>query len=363
MRNELHGSQRLEFLDVIRGLAALLVLVEHGLAEICPPYLAWSLKHVNFGQAGVVLFLIVSGFIIPASLQQGTSNGKFWLRRFFRLFPAYWFVILVTYMGTYFDNSCSGVPHEAVSTWLLNCTMTQGFFGQPHVSGVFWTLHLELTIYGICSLLFSLRTLHRSTAICITAMTVYACIGLYRPLIEAKPFCIGGLRYLYFAPLIGLVANGLCFGRISLRAGVCLAAAQIGSLTAIFCVNHLLFPQQIRWAGISFFVSNWALASFVFCSFFLLREKCLPKPMKYLGKISYSLYLLHPVALAILSGRHLHPVFLVGSFLLLSLLFASTSFHFIESPGIALGRCLEKRWRPTQKVLATNRVEEVRRAA
>src|SRR5581483_1243341 len=112
-------------LDVARGVAALVVLLEHGLEMTWPGYTEWSLVHVNLGKIGVLLFLLVSGFIIPVSLEAGGSNARFWLRRFFRLYPAYWLSILLTY------GYCRGWgapwPVHDARTWLVNLTMLQGF--------------------------------------------------------------------------------------------------------------------------------------------------------------------------------------------------------------------------------------------
>src|SRR5690348_14184757 len=101
---------RLGFLDAARGLAALLVLACHGLGPV--PGAA------RLGQVGVLLFLIVSGFIIPASLEQGGSNATFWLRRFFRLFPLYWLSIALGYV--YYRVGSPGVVVSSRADWLLN---------------------------------------------------------------------------------------------------------------------------------------------------------------------------------------------------------------------------------------------------
>src|SRR5437868_2051289 len=89
MQTEAAG-RRLEFLDFARATAALLVVLAHGVSVSVPGFLAWSRANLDPGRVGVVLFLLISGFIIPASLEKGGNLGRFWLRRFFRLFPAYW---------------------------------------------------------------------------------------------------------------------------------------------------------------------------------------------------------------------------------------------------------------------------------
>src|SRR5947209_2434707 len=93
----------------------------------------------SLGKIGVILFLVISGFIIPVSLEQGGSNARFWLRRFFRLFPAYWLSILLAYLSTRCGRAVTGVQGW---DWLVNLTMLEGFFGRPLVCGVFWTLQL-----------------------------------------------------------------------------------------------------------------------------------------------------------------------------------------------------------------------------
>src|SRR5436305_756561 len=86
--------ERLSFLDVARGAAALLVLVEHGLYACVPGYIQYAQAHVVIGEAGILVFFLISGFVIPMSLENGGTNAGFWLRRSFRLLPVYWFGIV-----------------------------------------------------------------------------------------------------------------------------------------------------------------------------------------------------------------------------------------------------------------------------
>jgi len=81
------GRERFQFLDVARGAAALLVVFEHGLHACLPGYLEFSRDHVYIVQAAVLGFFMVSGFVIPMSLENGKSNAVFWLRRFFPPIP------------------------------------------------------------------------------------------------------------------------------------------------------------------------------------------------------------------------------------------------------------------------------------
>src|SRR5436189_243529 len=68
------GHVRLDFLDVARGVAALLVMVEHGLHSSLPGYFEQSKSSIIIGQAAILVFFMISGFVIPLSLEEGRST-------------------------------------------------------------------------------------------------------------------------------------------------------------------------------------------------------------------------------------------------------------------------------------------------
>lgn len=96
------ATRRLWPLDVLRGLAVLMVLGRH------PPDYAWMQSHLwpaawfRTGWAGVDLFFVLSGFLVGGLLlaearDTGTVRpGRFLLRRGFKIYPAYWVFLLVT---------------------------------------------------------------------------------------------------------------------------------------------------------------------------------------------------------------------------------------------------------------------------
>src|SRR5260221_11756638 len=97
--------KRLAFIDTLRGIAVLSVLLQHSLEVIVSNHPTgeyyWVFHNAigyyfNFGRFGVVLFFFVSGFVIPFSFPDSATPARdFAIIRFFRLYPAYWLSILV----------------------------------------------------------------------------------------------------------------------------------------------------------------------------------------------------------------------------------------------------------------------------
>ena len=92
--------QRLAFIDTLRGIAVLSVVIQHALEVIVREHPTGGYHaifhdaigyYMNFGRFGVVLFFFVSGFVIPFSFPASASPvNDFSVSRFFRLYPAYW---------------------------------------------------------------------------------------------------------------------------------------------------------------------------------------------------------------------------------------------------------------------------------
>jgi peptidoglycan/LPS O-acetylase OafA/YrhL len=340
------SKNRLAFLDVARGLAALMVVLEHGLEHCWPGYLEWSLPRINLGQTGVLLFFVISGFIIPASLEQGGSQARFWLRRCFRLFPLYWAVIALVWLTVRFTAvPVGGVPLDQPGNWLMNLTMLQGFTGHPHVLGVFWTLHFELMIYAACSVFGALRLLNRPTTLALVVLAIYFVDGVQRPLLTGKPFFIGGRMFFYLAPFYGATFESYVSGRLGKRRLLCFLAVFALAVTTIWAVNReLLEAESGRHSQIWRLLGNWLIAYGGFALLVAGRQRFHPAMLAWAGRVSYSVYLVHPLVLA--------PLMLTGmpGWLFLPALFAGTlalsalTFKLVEDPGIRLGRALEKRW-------------------
>ncbi|MBD5787966.1 acyltransferase [Cellulosimicrobium terreum] len=165
---------RLAALDGLRFFAALAVLVYHYAAlnhsawgeptdVVFPDTQRWAV----FGSFGVQLFFVVSGFVILMSAW-GKGVRSFAASRVGRLFPAYWFsvVLMIVLLAVVTPGRRDiDVPEAA-----LNLTMVQRAFGAPDVESVYWTLWAELRFYVIVAILLALGGLTRNRLIAFAAL-------------------------------------------------------------------------------------------------------------------------------------------------------------------------------------------------
>ncbi|MBY9064147.1 acyltransferase [Sphingomonas yunnanensis] len=345
---------RLGYIDTIRGLAALVVIyfhmaryfVENGLSTVGIEHAAFiaGAYMIDFGKAGVALFFIVSGFVVPFSLLRGKRYPvrDFCISRFFRLYPAYWLSIP---FGIYFFFVVPGAPFGLVQL-LANLTMLQQFVGQPNAIGVYWTLQIELVFYALCVALYRLGKLRDVRFLFVTAVTMMA-IGLGA------------------AVLRGLTGKGLPIALL-----LALTLMLFGMLWRFWLVEgDEASRRHAKWLAVLFIIAvpvisylgygvegawyRYTASYYVALAVFLLmttRWRVSGAVFQYLGRVSYSVYLFAPVvqdvvvrALPPAAHRAISPHLYVVAIMLASVAVASICYVLIEKPAIALGKRLSAR--------------------
>jgi peptidoglycan/LPS O-acetylase OafA/YrhL len=263
-------EQRNASLDTLRGLAILFVLVGHYL-KFAPhafggiPVGAWF---TDFGQGGVILFFMLSGYLIWIKGQENPAT-VFLLRRFAKIVPAYWVnVAFVALAGLIL----SMFPAFGLRDTLGNLFFLGGSMGINALSGVYWTLIVEIKFYLLFALVF------------------------YSPL----------RRFLWWVPVAAVVFNlGLLMALQ--RSSVFLVYIPlffIGAGIAAVEREKLSWPAFIGLAGIAiaglaFTAPFRGLQAAVFLSFDLIlflaiwHWQIAQRHLARLGVISYSVYLYH----------------------------------------------------------------------
>ncbi|MDF5731549.1 MAG: acyltransferase, partial [Rhizonema sp. PD38] len=143
-------------IDLLRGIAALMVVLVHFFGT---GFLENSVitKISSYGQHGVIIFFVISGFIIPYALSKKNYSLKnfneFIIRRLARLNPPYYTSVFLT-VSLYYLFPQNEQPLFSLSKMFLHLTYLVPFSGEIWYNNVYWTLAIELQYYLIIGLLY-----------------------------------------------------------------------------------------------------------------------------------------------------------------------------------------------------------------
>lgn len=265
----------------LRGVAAMSVLLVHMyvmplLAGFLPPLPSWFHTIANTGGHGVELFFMISGYLIPASLVRHGDVSAFFYDRCMRILPVFGVLHVALFtigpiVGYKFFKGIDVVTY--IELFVANLLFLPDALGLPLGQQNAWTLSYEWAFYiWFAAIFVSRRRGHWLATWVLIGVAVAAVV--YRP--NAAFFGVGMLlSHVNFRLVIagwrGLLAGALC------------VIAMYGSLEYLHALPALL-------PGLLLFAMVLSPGSGVVT---LLEAPSL----QYLGKISYSLYLVHPFAL------------------------------------------------------------------
>ncbi len=322
-------TQRYAELDALRGIAAIMVVLFHYSVKYGQIYGNPVEPMISFelGYYGVHLFFIISGFVIFLTLDKTRHAADFIVSRFSRLYPAYWFAVILTFSVIYVFS----LPGREVGfrSALINLTMLQSWTGAENVDGVYWSLAVELSFYFIMLFLYITKQLSKINLIAIGWLII-----------------IIGSRYLegnniiklhWAAKLFFLLDYGNLF-----IAGIMFYKIMHGEERINYAILLVALIAEFYAQGKTAFLI--AAYFIVFYLFAVDHIKILAsKPLIWLGTISYSLYLIHQnIGYVIINEMRffgiLNPVTIIIIPLLTSLLVATLMQRYIEKPSLAFIR-------------------------
>ena len=300
--NPQKSSSRLYFLDGLRGIAILLVVLFHAYAD-WPQELPYHEQYADiflfhFGRYGVQLFFIISGFVIAMTLEKCKSFWDFMLRRWLRLFPAMLvgsLIILVT--APLFTARPYGVPH--LQDLIPGLTFIEPEFfrlffdkNQGILEGLFWTLFVEMKFYILAGLMYFSIGSKKMIAVLIAMFFSSIALEFASPhLSTALADQLHTLyHYLNWAHY-GWFAAGALFYQyyVSKNMRVWFAALMV-ALIAARSLGGLPTKSMIYASAMVF--------TFAFSMFNPTVQKILSnKVLVFIGFISYPLYLVHEQAM------------------------------------------------------------------
>jgi peptidoglycan/LPS O-acetylase OafA/YrhL len=332
---------RLLFLDCIRGIAALSVVVEHA-GDSLYPQCRWFTHNVfSFGKFGVAAFFLTSGFVIPLSLERGGTLKRFWISRFFRLYPLYWFSIAVVLSLYFLGSGSPATPFfsgQVARNAVVNLTMFQEFVGVPDAQGLYYTLAMEMAFYIFFSCLYLARMNRMSLLIAWAGWALLAICGIVVPLLFHRRVPLAGLFY-FLCLFVGTSVYRHFTGEASggaLRTLLC--CFLLTTSLEIYC-NYVLvkkYDVTEHYTFVAVFLS-WMSACSLFLLAYRLRHRDTPKLLVWLGTVSYSVYLLHS-PLRSLVPLWPNRVFSFLAVLVVTLIASAVTYRLIEEPFIGLGK-------------------------
>jgi peptidoglycan/LPS O-acetylase OafA/YrhL len=349
-------------LDGLRAIAVLLVFLNHFAPVVSVP--RFRIIH-EIGWIGVDIFFVLSGFLITGILLE--SRGRegyyrtFYIRRSLRIFPLYYVLLGTVVFGMVLPRGGLSYHHMVESwgspAWLFaylgNIKTALSGVSPPSAFVPLWSLHVEEQFYLLFPFVvhrLNPRALWRTLIVVVVAAPAIR-LGLWelapgKPLMEYMllPCRMDGLAFGALIAL-GLRTRPLPVDRWALAA---VATALSVAACAVFVVGGRSFDTPLeRTVGYSLFsisAASWILWVILFRGSALTDWLNL-RPLQFLGKISYGLYLLQMPAADLLSWLvaplHLRPNWLqtaTGSLTLVALCvgLSSISWYALERPLLRL---------------------------
>jgi len=395
-------GRRLAWLDALRGVAALFVVFDHLGYSVLQHARADVYQWFDPGQFGVFLFFLVSGYIVPASLERKGSIRGFWVGRVFRLFPLYVFALIAAVTLWTLDlGGISRTNYDGETSLLTHALMLSNVLGSHNAISVIWTLSYEMTFYLLLTALFVTGTHKRSSWYALGFAVAAVALGGLLPMQAISGGFLGTRLVAEIADLlvVGGVALAVTRFRLPKVFGAVLAAGTVlvlvlfnGSwvnpyealtILALMFTGTMLYraergdfdkrkavavtvavfalataaglwhppawdlsPAATRIAYDRQWVTSLLLAGATFAIGMACRNKKMPRIFAWLGLVSYSVYVLHPLLVSLYNHipltQHPHPfpeqLALAAAFLAVLLVCCWLSYRFIEAPMQRQGR-------------------------
>ncbi|MDF3054218.1 MAG: acyltransferase [Gammaproteobacteria bacterium] len=352
---EKQTQQRIIFLDILRIFAFLSVLIGHKFYEHLSSIMGDHSTHITLreiikrimpfysgGGTGVVVFFLVSGYIITQVLMK-ESTSSFMIKRIFRIYPLYVFAIL---LETTLNYMVDGIPIPGMSTLIPRLTLTGDFFGTPYaLADVEWTLRIEILFYvfmvflKICA--WKQNILWVFPIIYFLATVFLQAFG---PFTTAPALATG---------YITLYMPFLFIGSIFFLLEKKLANSSLGILCILYiAVSYLILIPKInpQFSHSHFMIT----ACFLFTLAWMIRNKLAPSlPVIFLSNLTYAVYLFHnwlwDYIELLLKYLHADNAYILVEITALLFLFCYLAHITVERAGIKMGSYIDKKYKSWRK--------------
>jgi peptidoglycan/LPS O-acetylase OafA/YrhL len=350
------GSGQITELQSLRGIAAATVMIGHCLISYGPSALLIGLSELLNGRAAVAVFFVLSGYVLTCSLQRGRFDRDailgFYVRRGFRLYPAIWVA------------SAFGLAYLFALHWQIPPDRAGPLIQQSFRADRFDTLHIVTSIAGMTTFIIPQLWTIFIEIVASIAMPGIAFVALYRR--QWFP-CVLGVALLasltipntYYHVTLYLidfvVGAGLAIPGLAMRLFQNAPARFLVSIGLVMLACTRFLP--LDYWGPTANLLELAAATLIIGALIGANEKVYlfrSRVLRFLGDISYSLYLLHFVVLCTVvklftllqwaSGTsvsiYVLAVLATCVTSTITIILAWLSYVYVEEPGIKLGKRL-----------------------
>ena len=314
--NGMKNESRIAFLDGLRGIAILLVVLYHAYAR-WPGLVPYGntfakLPIFAYGWLGVQLFFMISGFVIFMTLEKCRNFQEFILRRWLRLFPAMLVCsIAIFVMAPFFPERPDGPV--SYSGLLPGLTFIQpdlwGMLGfsVKGIEGAFWSLYVEVKFYIIFGILYFVVGWRKAVVTLIGLFCIATIIPVLRKFAPTMDIdLISKIVYLTSGRCYGWFAAGALYYKYfrEQRKTLLIYAMVIASLSTL--VEGTLNWKLTLFALLVVMLFTFAIAN-------TRVQALLTHPsLLFMGFISYPLYLLHEnmmIAMIVKIGQQMPEIY------------------------------------------------------
>ena len=376
-------------IEALRGVAALTVVMHHSWSLSTQPGLPpddripfyWVVE--GFGLWGVMLFFMLSGYLLADTFwrPEPADMRVYFIRRFFRIAPAYYVSLVVLFL--FFAAHKLVFSEQGAKQLAANVTFTHYLFpnysSSLNVNGAWWTLTIEMLLYAFLPVMALLVRFNPWLG---TAVLIAIGLG-WRAWVAfdgdwLRHFYFGdnqfnlGIESLFIARqfigalsifALGIMARWLVvhghldwfYSRLPTRLGVSsFLVLMLPSVALLYWVESgTQYANRVLFTVYDFVVMLVLVPALLLAA---RPQGFSASPLRsvstWLGERSYSIYLWHfPLVLVMYERgplRRLPPDdgywWRLPAILLLTLVFASVSYHLVERPGMEYGRRLARRF-------------------
>lgn len=317
MSSDASPRKRDRTLDYLRGFAAGLVALNHGLEYYFEPFAEWAVSYVNLGRVGVIIFFLLSGFLFGSPRTQST-RGKFAWRRIARIMPTYLAALAIYVLVSWGEYSVLAI--------MINALLLQVGLGMTSIVPPAWTLPIELVFYTVIIIgLPAGRRYYRAAFYFFCAVCLCASAGTL----------MTGSNLPTTVPLLVAVA---CFG-----AATRIHRDKTGKIlrgdSAFLVVTTLISAaaqeksQPELWT-ITSYAGSVFLSIAIFYSVRMITADL--KVLSAIGEVSYSMYLIHPLYFIWVKKGTFDPVVSLAGYAVFVAVASTALYYVVEKPSMRL---------------------------